>query len=29
LEAELVKRFAAAPVRMPSTLGRVHLVKAA
>ena len=28
LEAELVKRFAAAPVRMPSTLGRVHLVKA-
>jgi hypothetical protein len=28
LEAELVKRFAAAPVRMPITLGRVHLVKA-
>jgi len=28
LEAELVKRCAAAPVRMPSTLGRVHLVKA-
>ena len=27
LEAELVKRFAAAPVRMPITLGRVHLVK--
>src|SRR5262245_46182548 len=28
LEAELVKRFAAAPVHMPITLGRVHLVKA-
>ena len=28
LEAELVERFAAAPVRMPITLGRVHLVKA-
>ena len=28
LEADLVKRFAAAPVRMPITLGRVHLVKA-
>ena len=28
LEAGLVKRFAAALVRMPSTLGRVHLVKA-
>jgi len=28
LETELVKRFAAAPVRMPITLGRVHLVKA-
>jgi hypothetical protein len=28
LETELVKRFAAAPVRMPSTLARVHLVKA-
>src|SRR5262249_2932893 len=28
LEAELVKRFAAAPMRMPITLGRVHLVKA-
>jgi len=28
LEAELVKRFTAAPVRMPITLGRVHLVKA-
>jgi hypothetical protein len=28
LEAELVTRFAAAPVRMPITLGRVHLVKA-
>jgi hypothetical protein len=27
LEAELIKRFAAAPVRMPSTLGRMHLVK--
>jgi hypothetical protein len=28
LEAELVKRFAAAPVRMPNTVGLVHLVKA-
>ena len=28
LEAELVERFAAAPVRMLHTLGRVHLVKA-
>ena len=28
LEAELIKRFAAAPLRMPITLGRVHLVKA-
>src|SRR5262249_16668195 len=28
LETELAKRFAAAPVRMPSTLARVHLVKA-
>jgi hypothetical protein len=28
LETELVKRFAAAPVRMPIRLGRVHLVKA-
>jgi hypothetical protein len=28
LEAELVNRFAAAPVRMLSTLARVHLVKA-
>jgi hypothetical protein len=28
LEAELVERFAAAPVRMPITLGRVHLVRA-
>jgi hypothetical protein len=28
LEADLIKRFAAAPVRMPITLGRVHLVKA-
>ena len=28
LEAALVERFAAAPVRIPYTLGRVHLVKA-
>jgi hypothetical protein len=28
LEADLVKRFAAAPARMPITLARVHLVKA-
>lgn len=27
LEADLVKRFVTAPVRMPITLGRVHLVK--
>jgi hypothetical protein len=27
LETELAKRFAAAPMRMPSTLARVHLVK--